>query len=408
MNSVPPLPAHPSETPPRGSLAQARIAVVHDWLTSNTGAERVLAEILRLYPQAHLFTLVDTLPPAERAFLEGHPITTSFLQRLPGGRSRYRDLLPLMPLAIEQLDVTGFDLVISSSWAVAKGVITAPDQPHISYIHTPMRYIWDLQFEYLSQLRGWKALLRPYTRRVFHQLRLWDQLSSQRVDHLACNSRFVASRIRKFYRRSAEVIHPPADLEEFPLITAKGDYFLCVSRLVPYKKVDVVVEAFRQMPHHQLIVIGSGPEEKRLRARLPQNVTLVPFLPRDQLSTYLQHARALVFAALEDFGIIVVEAQACGTPVIAYGRGGSLETVRGPAHPRPTGMFFPEQTPESIVEAVQTFLNMGDFWQPEHCRANAERFSSARFRSAFSRLVETGWYNFGLQTNQAGAETLID
>lgn len=374
-------------------LKHARVAVVHDWLTLSTGGERVLEAILELFPQADVHVLLDIMPQDQRGFLAGHAIHTSFLQRMPFIRGRYRDYLPLMPLAVEQLDMRGYDLILSSSHAVAKGVLTGPDQPHLSYVHTPMRYIWDMQHEYLGGLRSWRRLFRPWMERVFHRLRQWDQLSAQRVDALSCNSRFVARRIRKFYRREAEVIPPPVDLEPFPLCREKGDYYLSVSRLVGYKKVGLVVEAFRHRPDRQLIVIGEGPEEKAIRKNLPANVTLVPYLPREQMSLYLQHARALVFAALEDFGITVVEAQACGTPVIAFGQGGARETVRGLDAERPTGVFFEQQNVADLLEALEIFEQQGQAWDPEAIRANAYQFRKEVFLEAFQNFVNSGWYN---------------
>ncbi|WP_258002197.1 glycosyltransferase family 4 protein [Burkholderia sp. WAC0059] len=364
------------------------MAVVHDWLTTYAGAERVLEQILGLWPQADLFTVVDFLPDDERRALHGKRAVTSFIQHLPRARSAYRAYLPLMPLAVEQFDLSVYDLVISSSHAVAKGVITGPDQVHVSYVHSPIRYAWDLQHEYLNGAglargaKGWLA------RAILHYLRIWDQRTTHGVDLLVANSRFIGRRIRKVYGREAAMVYPPVDVERFCPGPGREDFYLCASRMVPYKRVPLVVEAFAQMPARRLVVIGDGPDFARAQAAAGPNVVLLGRLPAAGLLGYMQRARGFVFAAEEDFGIAVVEAQACGTPVIAYGRGGVLETVIDSPDPaRATGLFFRERSVAAIVEAIGRFERHAPF-DPQVCRRNALRFGAARFRREFLSAVE--------------------
>lgn len=370
------------------------IALIHDWFSVYTGSERVVEQILRLYPQADLFSLVDFIPPGERAFLQEKPVRTTFIQRLPFARKNFRNYLALMPLAIEQFDLSGYDLVISSSHAVAKGVLTGPGQLHLSYIHSPMRYAWDMQPAYLREAgleRGPKSWL---VRLVLHSMRIWDQRTMNGVDAVATNSQFIARRIWKTYRREAQVIYPPVDLESFQLCEQKGDFYLTASRLVPYKQVGLVVEAFSQLPDRKLVVVGEGPELAQVRKAAAPNIQILGYQPTPALAGLMQRARAFVFAAQEDFGIAPVEAQACGTPVIAFGRGGAAETVRGLDHPQPTGVFFEEQSPAGVIEGIARFEENAGRISPRACRDNAERFSAERFRSEFSAFVDTHWANF--------------
>ena len=362
-----------------------RVAVVHDWLVAYGGAERTLAAILECYPQAEVFTLVDFLPAGERGFLGERPIHTSFLQRLPFARRRYRSYLPLMPLAIESFDLSAFDLVISSSFCVAKGVLTGPDQVHVSYVHSPMRYAWDLQHQYLREHRLERGLSGFLTRKLLHDLRKWDVRTSNGVDCFVSNSHFVARRIWKTYRRECTVIHPPVDTEFFqPADARREDYYLTASRLVPYKCTRLIVEAFAQLPERRLVVIGEGPELARLRAAAPRNVQLLGHQPRAAVRQHMQRARAFMFAALEDFGIAPVEALACGTPVIAYGRGGVTESV---VEGR-SGVFFQEQTVASLLSAIQQFERREARFNAAEIRAGALRFATERFRQQFRACVE--------------------
>jgi glycosyltransferase involved in cell wall biosynthesis len=365
-----------------------KVAIVHEWLSSFAGSERVVEQMLALYPQADLFVVADFLPPQERGFLGGRTVHTSFVQRLPFARRFFRHYLPLMPLAIEQFDLRGYDLVLSSSHAVAKGVLTGPDQPHVCYVHSPIRYAWDLQHQYLQEAgleRGAKSLL---ARLILHYMRLWDTRTAHGVDLFIANSRYIGRRIAKAYGRDSVVVYPPVDIDAFPLHVEKQDHYLAVSRMVPYKKMPLIVEAFARMPSRKLVVIGDGPDLERCRALAGPNIRLLGYQPFAQLREHLQRARALVFAAEEDFGITMVEAQACGTPVIAFGRGGAAEIVRSAGAPGgPTGVFFDAQTPEAIVEAVERFERQAPI-DPVACRTNAERFSTQRFADEFRAQVD--------------------
>ena len=365
-----------------------RVAIVHDWLVTYGGGEKVLEEVLALYPDADLYSTVEFVPSAQRSFLGGREVTTSFIQHLPGARRHYRSYLPLMPLAVEQFDLSRYDLIISSSSAVAKGVLTGPDQVHVSYVHTPPRYVWDLQHQYLQGLglgRGPRSWL---VRALLHYIRIWDARAGLGPDLLLTNSEFVARRIRKAYRREAEIIPPPVDVDSFLVREVKDNFYLTASRLVPYKRVDLIVDAFSQTPERCLVVIGEGPERGRLQLRAGPNIELLGYQPFAALQDYMGRARGFVFAAEEDFGIVPVEAQACGTPVIAYGKGGVLETVRGLDHPTPTGVFFDHQDPGALLEALDRFEAHRAHFSPAVLRQNAERFSPQQFRKRFTKAVE--------------------
>ncbi|MBU6486312.1 MAG: glycosyltransferase [Burkholderiales bacterium] len=363
-----------------------RVAIVHDWLVTYAGAERVLEQMIACFPQADIFSLVDFVE--DRKFLRGKRATTSFIQRLPFARKKYRAYLPLMPLAIEQLDLSAYDLVISSSHAVAKGVLTGPDQVHISYVHSPIRYAWDLQHQYLAQSNLTRGLRSIMARVILHYIRNWDCRTANSVDHFVANSQFIARRIKKVYQRRADVIFPPVDVQSFVVGEQKEDFYLTASRMVPYKKIDLIVEAFSRMPGKRLIVIGDGPEMKSIRAKAGPNVEILGYQPFAVLHDHMRRAKAFVFAAEEDFGIAPVEAQACGTPVIAFGKGGVLETVRELGQPHPTGLFFREQTVPAVVAAVREFEAHAGRFSALDCRANAERFSITTFRERFMRYVE--------------------
>ncbi|MDO7786854.1 glycosyltransferase family 4 protein [Desulforamulus aquiferis] len=316
------------------------------------------------------------------------PVQTSVIQKLPFAKRKYRSYLPLMPLAIEQFDLSAYDVIISSSHAVAKGVLTNPNQVHISYVHSPIRYAWDLQHQYLKEsglshgLKGWLA------RYILHKMRMWDVRTANGVDVFIANSEFISRRIWKVYRREAEIIYPPVAVEDFRLKEEKEDFYLTASRMVPYKKMDLIVEAFKQQPDKKLIVIGDGPDFKKIKEKSADNIILMGYQPFAVLEDYMQRAKAFIFAAEEDFGITPVEAQACGTPVIAYGRGGALETVKGLENTSPTGVFFHEQTVSELLSALKLFEKNQGRITPEACRENAIRFSSERFRNQFRQLVE--------------------
>lgn len=387
--------------PDVGLQAAPRVAIVHDWLPLYGGAERVLEQILALFPAADLFSIVDFIPKNERRFLLNKSVTTSFIQRLPRARLWYRQYLPLMPLAIEQFDLSRYDLVISSSYAVAKGVLTGPDQLHICYCHSPIRYGWDLQSQYLKGMDSSNQVSKLLARLLLHYIRLWDLRTTQGVNDFISNSAFVARRIRKVYGRGAEVIHPPVDTASFALHTHKENFYLTASRLVPYKKIDMIVRAFSDMPDKKLVVIGDGPEFRRIKESAGPNITMLGYQPPAALVTYMQRARAFVFAAEEDFGIAPVEAQACGTPVIAFAKGGVTETIIS----EETGVFFREQTVESLQKAVRDFEALGNRFSPERCRLNAERFSVARFRHRFGTFVSKQWAAFNSQPHENGCQS---
>lgn len=364
-----------------------KIALVCDWLVAVGGAEKVLGQLLQCYPDADIFAVIDFVDTDKRDFLLGKTVKTTFIQRLPFAKTHYRHYLPLMPLAIEQLDLSGYDVIISSSHAVAKGVITGPDQTHISYIHSPMRYAWDLQHHYLRESgldKKWRGVLARY---FLHKLRQWDLRSASGVDHFIANSGFIARRVEKTYRRKADVIYPPVEIAQFTPRAHKEDFYLAASRLVPYKRIDLIVDAFRFMPDKKLIVIGEGPDFAKIKDKAGANVALLGYQSNGTLIDHLQRAKALIFAAEEDFGLIPLEAQACGTPVIAYGKGGALETVRGLDDDKPTGLFFPEQTTEAIIEAVRQFEDQQSRLTVAHCVENASRFSPQRFKEQLTRFI---------------------
>ncbi|SDO31696.1 Glycosyltransferase involved in cell wall bisynthesis [Methylobacterium phyllostachyos] len=364
-----------------------RVAIVHDWLYVVGGAERVLEQLLRIYPDADVFALFDFLPEADRARIGYAKARTSFLQKMPFARTRHRVYLPLMPIAIEQFDLSAYDLIVSSSYAVAKGVLTGPDQLHVSYVHSPMRYAWDLQHTYLRESGCDTGLKGVLARVVLHRMRLWDVRTASGPNAIAANSAFVARRIRKVYGRTAEVIHPPITLSSQHYDGPRGNHFLVASRLVPYKNVEAVVRAFALLPDLQLVVAGSGPDAARLREIAGPNVSFVGFVSDEGLRQLMATARAFIFAAEEDFGIIVVEASAEGTPVLALGRGGARETVqvRGPQR---SGMFFDRPEPEPIADCVRGFIQQEQNFTREACRAQADLFSAELFRKRFSRFVD--------------------
>lgn len=368
-----------------------KVAIVHDWLPVRAGAERVLEEIINVYPGADLFAMIDLIPEEQREFLQHKPVTTSFIQALPSWlRGRYRAFLPLMACAVEQFDLGKYDLIISSSYAVAKGVLTGPNQLHVCYCHSPMRYAWDLQHQYLRESKMATNFKGVIARIFLHYLRLWDSVNQQRVDHFITNSRFVQKRIRKFYRRESTVIHPPVDTERFTLREKKGDYYLTASRLVPYKMIGMIVQAFAKTPQRELRVVGNGPEFKDISRRATRNVKMLKYQPDNVLVREMQGAKAFIFAAEEDFGILPVEAQACGTPVIAYGKGGAKETVIAGK----TGLFFDEQTVESLQATLDEFESGQHRFDPKLIRAHAEKFSSPVFRELLKNEVSERWQEF--------------
>lgn len=371
-----------------------RIVIVHDWLVVYAGAERVLEQMLACFPDADIFCVVDFLQSGKREFILNKSAKTSFIQNLPFARTKYRQYLPMMPLAVEQFDLSAYDLIISSSHAVAKGVITGPDQLHLCMCYSPIRYAWDMQHQYLKEsglasgMKGWLA------KWMLHKIRIWDARTANGVDGFMAISKFISRRIWKVYRRESRVIYPPVDIHAFELLEKKENFYLTASRMVPYKKIDLIVEAFSAMPDKRLIVIGDGPDFDKIKEKAGANVELLGYQSFEVLCDHMQRAKAFVFAAEEDFGIAPLEAQACGTPVIAYGKGGVRETIRGLEESVPTGVFFNDQSTMAIENAVAEFELNQQRILPEACRNNVLRFSPERFRSEFSAYIEKEWSDF--------------
>lgn len=368
-----------------------KVAIVQEWLVTVGGSDKVVKAIMDVFPDADIYTLVAKKEVCDELGIPWEKVHTSFIQKMPLGTKKHRAYLPLFPFAIEQFDLRGYDVVISSSHCVAKGVLTKADQLHICYCHSPIRYCWDMYNEYLEESHLDKGFKSWLVRLMLHPIRQFDAIAGSRVDYYISNSDYVGQRIRKTYRRKATTIHPNIDISNFELCNDKQEYYLASSRLVAYKKIDTIIEAFNQMPDKKLVVIGGGPNLEAYRKLAKDNVTVMGYQPFDVLKDKMQHAKAFIFAADEDFGMIPIEAQSCGTPVIAYGHGGSLETVNGGK----TGLFFYEQTPEAIVEAVNKFEAMGSQpFAPADCRQWAEGFSEERFKREIKEFVEEKYEEF--------------
>ena len=357
-----------------------RVAIIHYWLVGMRGGERVLEELVRLYPQADLFTHVADRDKLSDV-LKNRPITETFIAKLPGARRHYQKYLGFMPRALEELDLSGYDLIISSESGPAKGIIAPPGTPHICYIHSPMRYIWDQYGAYRARL---SRLGQIYFSHLSHRLRMWDISSAARVDTFVANSGFVVQRIRRYYHRDAQVVHPPVDLESYrlPEQPTQRSHYLFVSELVPYKKADLVIDSFRGLDR-QLLVVGDGAQRTELERNLPPNVKLLGRVPANELPGLYQSAKALIFPAEEDFGIVPVEAMACGTPVLAYSRGGVRDSVVDGR----TGLFFDQQSPEAIVDAIKRFE--ASTFDASDISGHASSFGAERFRREFSDIVDT-------------------
>ena len=368
-----------------------KYAMVHEWLTPKAtgGSELVVREILNLI-DADLYALIDFESSNPESYLYKRQIGTTFLQRLPFAYQGIQKYLPLLPLAIEQLDLREYEIILSSSHAVAKGILTTPNQLHICYCHSPMRYAWDLTFDYLAQSKVGKGVLGWVTKYLLHQLRQWDVVSANRVDYFIANSQHTAKRIWRCYRRQAKVIYPPVNTENCPFSSQKEDFYLIVSRLVSYKQVSLIVQAFNQL-QRPLVVIGNGPQREHLQAIARPHIQILGWQSETVVKSYMARAKAFVYAACEDFGIALVEAQACGTPVIAYGAGGALETVRDirTCIKTGTGIFFKQQTITSLVEAVQNFETYEDLFKHEYLRSHAEGFSSQVFANDYLDFLDS-------------------
>ena len=364
-------------------------ALINDWYNQNGGAEKVIHAINNVWDDFDHFALVDFLKDDERAFiLNGKKAKTSFIQKLPFAKKDHRKFLQLFPYAIEQFDLREYDLILSSSSSIAKGVLTNNNQLHICYCHSPIRYAWDLYHQYLDEAKLNNGLKGIYAKYVLHKIRIWDALTPNRVDYFIANSKYIASRIKKIYNRDATVIYPPVNTDFFELEETKEDYYFTASRMVSYKKIHLIVEAFNQLPNKKLIVGGNGPDFEKIKKIAKSNIQLVGHSSANQLKQYMQKAKAFVFAAEEDFGIVPVEAQACGTPVIAFGKGGALETVIN----EKTGIFFKEQTVQSLLTAIQEFENIE--FNYNEIRKHALTFSKERFEKEIKEFVEEKYKQF--------------
>lgn len=375
----------------RKDFSQLRVAIVHFWLTGMRGGERVVESLCKIFPQADIYTHV-VRPEALSQTLLAHPIHTTFIQKLPGSIKHYQKYLPLMPLALEQLDLRGYNLVISSESGPAKGVITKADTPHICYCHSPMRYLWDFYQDYLESTSPMtRFLMRP----LFHRLRLWDYASAQRVDHIIANSRTVQRRVKRWWGRDSTVIHPPVDVSSFanPDMSQlekvlghpiPGSYYLCLGQLVSYKRVDLAVQACTATGR-SLIVAGDGPERKKLEKVAGPTVRFVGRVPDEAIPALYAGCKAFLFPGEEDFGITPLEASAAGRPVIAYGKGGVLDSII----PNETGLFFEQQSIDSLITALNNFETAGDTaWNMDKLKAHAQGFSEERFRNRIKAYIE--------------------
>jgi glycosyltransferase involved in cell wall biosynthesis len=362
------------------------VALVHDWLTGMRGGEKVLEILCELYPEAPIYTLLYNQGSLKDT-IESHLIKSSFIDRLPFKSKKYPYYLPLFPTAIEMFKLKDFDVVISTSHCVAKGIISGPNTLHISYLHTPMRYVWDMYHDYFkNENLGW--IVRLLTPVFANYLRMWDVSSSNRVDKFIANSRHVAKRIEKFYGRKSMVIHPPVNTDRFPVSRISGDFFLVVSALVPYKKIDLAVRTFNILGW-PLIIIGSGPERKKLEKFARPNITFLDWQPHEELHRYYSTCKALIFPGEEDFGIVPVEAMSCGKPVVAYGRGGILETIIDSKENDPeksTGVLFKDQNEEGLIGAMEQFQQLN--WNPDFISRHARKFDRKEFKKKLSEFIE--------------------
>lgn len=367
-------------------------ALVHDWYYVNGGAEKVIHSMNNVYDDFEHFALIDFLNDDDKkSILKSKPVNTSFIQNFPGAKRNHRRYLPFFPLAIEQFDLRNYDLVVSSSSSVSKGVLTNHNQLHICYCHSPMRYAWDFYHEYLSNANLTSGLKSYFAKYILHKIRVWDVINSNRVDFFIANSHYIAKRIKKIYNRESIVIYPPVDVESFKVENNKENYYFTASRLVSYKRMDLIIGAFNQMPEKKLIISGNGPEMKHLKKMAKSNIEFTGFLSQSDLHKYMSSAKAFVFAAEEDFGIVPVEAQACGTPIIGLGKGGINETV---LHDK-TGVLFRDQDIKSIKEAISYFETRK--FNPEEIRKHAEKFSRKRFENEFKTFVEEKYQEFKLK-----------
>ena len=362
-------------------MKSKKVAIVHDWLCVNGGAEVVLRYLLEIFPTADVYCMVDTLE--DREFLKTHNVYTSVLQKFKFSRKRYKYFMPFMPYLVEQFNLKGYDLVISSSHFVAKGVITHPEQLHIAYIYSPLRYAWDLYFEYLNIGALGSGLNKFFMKLWLHKMRVWDFASAYRADYLISDSDFVKKRIKKYWKREAKTIYPPVDIDASIYEECKDDYYVTLSRLVEYKRIDVIIEAFNEMPDKKLIIIGEGRSRKELEELSSStNIEFRGFLEKREAMKIVSKAKGFVFMAKEDFGIVPIEAQACGTPVVAFGEGGAKETVLEDE----TGVFVKEQNSSSLKDAIDRFEKLN--FSPKRCREFSEKFSVENFKKSIFEYIK--------------------
>lgn len=359
-------------------------ALIHEWFSTYAGSEKCVESFTNIWDDFEVYSLIDFLDDNDRqTILKGKKANTSFIQNLPKAKVKYRNYLPLFPFAIEQFDLSEYDVILSSSHAVAKGILTHSNQLHISYVHTPIRYAWDLYHQYLKESaldKGIKGVIAKY---FLHKIRIWDMTTINRVDYYIANSHYIAKRIKKIYGKESTVIYPPVDVDKFELYEKKEEFYLTASRMVPYKKIDLIVEAFSKT-NKKLVVIGTGPDMDKIKAKAGKNIQLMGYQSDEVMIDMMQKAKAFIFAAEEDFGITPVEAQACGTPVICLGKGGTKETVID----MQTGVHFMEQTVNALLKAIDKFENNIENFEPKEIRKNALRFSKKRFEKEIKEFVE--------------------
>jgi len=375
-----------------------KVAIVHEWITVIAGSESCFKVFTEIYPDADIFVLVSDEKSVKKLGINPSRIKNSFIQKFPRAKTKWKNYLPFFSYAIEQFDLSSYDLIISSSHAVAKGVITNANQTHICYIYSPIRYAWDLYHQYLSEANLTRGLKGFIAKMVLHRMRKWDLGTSNRVDEFIPISKYIEKRVWRTYRReSYKVIYPPVAIDDFTLKKEKEEFYLAASRLVPYKKIDLIVDAFSKLKNKKLVVIGDGPEFKKIKEKAGSNVKILGYQEFEVLKDYMQRAKGFIFAAEEDFGIIPIEAQACGTPIIAFGSGGSLETVKGKfvnekISNDDTGVFFREQTVDSLVEAIKYFENKYDTFDPIKVREFAVTFDKNLFvknvKETFAQIIK--------------------
>lgn len=379
-----------------------KTAIIHDWLTQPGGAEKCLKSFINILQDSDIFTLLDSMNEHQKSsIIRGNRITTSFIQHLPFSGKLYRYYLPLFPSAVERFDLNEYDLVLSGSHAVAKGAITRPDQLHICYIYTPMRYIWDMNEQYLQNAglnKGFKSII---AKGITNRMKRWDCATASRPDYYVAISECVKERVKRIYGRDADIIYPPVDTDDFTIGTSTDDYYITCSRLVSYKRVDMIAEAF-SMSGRRLIIIGDGPEMQKIKSKSGRNIEILGYQDKNNIIKLTKSAKAFIFVAEEDFGIAPLEAQACGIPVIAFGRGAVLETIKGAftdenITSEHTGIFFKEQSVESLNNAVAFFEKHCDKFDKKNIRNNALRFSRQRFDFEIKSYIENKFKEFKQQ-----------